>query len=233
MNPRIKQQWLQLQARFNALKQREQGLITAVGVIVVLALCDQLFWTPFTRSNTQQKNHIAELQTQRNNLQSEHAAVKARLAEDPNAELRRSVDAVRARIDEQNQRLAKLTVDLIPPEKMADVLREVLNQRRELQLIALQNEPATYAFAPREKEKNSEAVSEENESVMPVVVFRHGLTLQLRGRYFEIVNYLQALEQLPWHFYWEKLDYTVDKYPDADVTVKIYTLSNREGWIGA
>lgn len=234
MNPRIKQQWQQLQARFNALKPREQLLITAVGAIVLLALCDQLFWTPFTRSNTQFENRITELHAQQEKLQGEHAAVKARLAEDPNAELQRGIDAVRTRIDAQNKRLAALTVDLIPPEKMADVLREVLNQRRELQLIALQNEPATYAFMPREKtDKTADETDQADSEHAPVVVYRHGLTLQLKGRYFEIVNYLQALEQLPWHFYWEKLDYKVDKYPEADVTLRIYTLSNREGWIGA
>lgn len=230
----IKQQWSKLQTRFTALKPREQLLITAVGVVVLLALCDQLFWTPFARGNTQLKNQIAELRGQQTQLQTEQASVKTRLAEDPNAELQRSIDAVKSRIDVQNKRLAELMVDLIPPEKMADVLHEVLSQRHALQLIALQNEPATYAFMPHDKaEKNPDAASEDNSEHAPVVVFRHGLTLQLKGSYFEIVNYLQALEQLPWHFYWEKLDYNIDKYPDAIVTLKVYTLSNRESWIGA
>ncbi len=237
MNPRIqqqlKQQWLQLQARFNALKPREQLMITAVGVVVLLALCDQLFWTPLTRGNTQLRNHIAELTAQQSKLQDEHAAVKARLAEDPNAELQRNIDAAKIRIEAQNKRLSALTVGLIPPEKMADVLRQVLTQRHELQLLSLQNEPATFAFAPHDKSQQNTEAAQENPDDKPVVIFRHGLTLQLKGRYFDIVNYLQALEQLPWHFYWEKLDYKVDKYPEATVTLRVYTLSNRESWIGA
>lgn len=230
----IKQHWLQLQARFTALKPREQLLITLVGVVVLLALCEQLFWTPLAHSNLLTKKTIADLQTQLATLQTQHATVKVHLAEDPNAELQRNIDAVKSRIDAQNKHLSELTVDLIPPEKMADVLREILLNRHALQLVALQNEPATYAFMPRDIADKTVAVnSGTNKSFAPVVVFKHGLTLQLKGHYFEIANYLQALEQLPWHFYWEKLDYSVDKYPDATVTLKVYTLSYRESWIGA
>jgi MSHA biogenesis protein MshJ len=231
----LKPHWLKLQARFTVLQPREQLLITVVGAIVLLALCDWLFWTPLARSTAQTQKSIADLQAQYTKLQNQHAEVKARLAEDPNAELQRNIDAVRTRITAQNKRLEELTVDLISPDKMTDVLSEVLSQRHELQLVALQNEPATYAFMPGEKVNKTpeEETAENANSPVPVIVFRHGLTLQLKGRYFEIVNYLQALEQLPWHFYWQKLDYKVDKYPNAIVTLQVYTLSYRESWIGA
>lgn len=241
----FKQQWQRWQTRFDALKPREQMLIAVAGAAIALMLCDQLFWTPLTRTNTQLRNGVAELKTRQAQLQSEHADVQAHLVQDPNAELQRRIDAVQVRIDAQNKRLADLTVDLIPPEKMAEVLRKVLSERRELKLIALQNDAATYAFKPSENanqttgEDNTSAPSADTQTAAndnghpAVVIYRHGLTLQLRGRYFDIVNYLQALEQLPWHFYWEKLDYKVDQYPMATITIKIYTLSNREGWIGA
>lgn len=224
----FKPQWQKLQARFNALKPREQILVMAAGAAILLMLCDQLFWTPLSRGNTQHKNAIANSQQQLNQLKAANAEITAKLAEDPDAELRRNIEAVDAHLAQQNEKLAKLTVDLIPPEEMANVLRKVLSERGNLQLLALHNEAAVPAFTPKETTDTDENAEREH-----VAIYRHGLTLELKGRYFDIVEYLHALENLQWHFYWEKLDYKVEKYPDAIVTLKVYTLSNRESWIGA
>lgn len=236
----LKSQWLQLQTRFNALKQREQILVMIAGVAILLMLCDQLFWDPISRSNKQQKNTIDSSQQQLEQLKAANAEINAKLAEDPDAELRRNLDAINEHLEQQNKQLEKLTVDLIPPEQMASVLRKVLSERGNLQLLALHNEAAKPAFTPKDETETNNAVStdtnanaDENTERERVAIYRHGLTLELKGRYFDIVEYLQALENLQWHFYWEKLDYKVDTYPEAIVTLKVYTLSNRESWIGA
>lgn len=235
----LKSQWQKVQTRFNArfltLKPREQILVMVAGAAILLMLCDQLFWTPLSRSNALQKNTIANSRQQINQLTAANAEIAAKLSEDPDAELRRHLEAVDAHLAQQNEKLAKLTVNLIPPEEMANVLQKVLGERGNLQLLALRNEPAEHAFTPSsETDTNAaSAASDISENTERVAIYRHGLTLELKGRYFDIVEYLRALENLQWHFYWEKLDYKVDKYPDAIVTLKIYTLSNRESWIGA
>lgn len=230
----LKSHWQQWEARFNALKPREQLLIMIAGVAIVLMLCDQLLWDPLTRSNKQQKAAIAESQQQLDQFKAAHVAIAAKLAEDPDAELHRNLEAVIERIAKQNEQLAKLTVDLIAPEEMANVLHKMLSKRGNLQLLALQNEAVEPAFTPKaETDSDTQDDSTANTERERVAIYRHGLTLELKGRYFDIVEYLQALENLQWHFYWEKLDYKVDKYPDAIVTIRVYTLSNRESWIGA
>lgn len=233
----FKQQWQQLQTRFSALKPREQILVMAAGVAIVLALCDQLFWSPLARGNAQHRAAIGATQQQLDQTRTARADIEAKLAEDPDAPLRRDLDAVNARLAKQNEQLAQLTVDLIPPDAMAGVLRKVLAERGNVQLLALRNEPAEPAFTPRaDTAANAadEAADDKAESEHTrVAIYRHGLTLELKGRYFDILDYLQALERLEWHFYWDKLEYKVERYPEAIVTLKVYTLSNRESWIGA
>jgi MSHA biogenesis protein MshJ len=63
-------------------------------------------------------------------------------------------------------------------------------------------------------------------------IFRHGLAMTLSGRYFDVYHYLEALESLPWRFYWDSIDYQVKEYPTAEVTLHIYTLSFQEDWLG-
>lgn len=230
----LKSQWQQLQTRFNVLKPREQILIMITGVAIILMLCDQLLWTSLSRNNSQQKAAITNGQQQLAQMKAANDEINAKLAEDPDAELRRNLEAAIERIAKQNAELEKLTVDLIPPEEMANVLRKMLSERGNLQLLALRNEPAVSAFTPKEEiDTDAPADTTENAERERVAIYRHGLTLELKGRYFDIVDYLQALEDLEWHFYWEKLDYKVDKYPNAIVTLRVYTLSNRESWIGA
>ena len=38
--------------------------------------------------------------------------------------------------------------------------------------------------------------------------------------------------QLPWSFFWDRLDYTVTEFPKARAVIVVNTLSTREGWIG-
>lgn len=63
-------------------------------------------------------------------------------------------------------------------------------------------------------------------------VYRHGLVLQFRGSYFNTLQYLQYLESLSGSFYWDRLDFQVDDWPTASVTLELHTLSSEEGFVG-
>ncbi len=63
-------------------------------------------------------------------------------------------------------------------------------------------------------------------------LYRHGVTLIFEGKYFDIQQYLENLESLPWQFYWKKFDYIVGDYPTASVELEIYTLSTNKAFIG-
>jgi MSHA biogenesis protein MshJ len=46
------------------------------------------------------------------------------------------------------------------------------------------------------------------------------------------LRYLQALEKLPWRFFWDSVSYQVMEYPDSVVRLELHTLSLSEDWIG-
>lgn len=56
-------------------------------------------------------------------------------------------------------------------------------------------------------------------------VYKHSVELSIEGGYFAVLDYLKALENMPWQFYWEGMDYVVDDYPNAKVTLEVFTLS--------
>lgn len=79
----------------------------------------------------------------------------------------------------------------------------------------------------------SELVTQNNKSNESssnnVGVFKHAVVIQLEGSYFDVIDYLVALESLSWKFYWSELDYRVVAYPKAIVTLEVYTLSTEKG----
>jgi len=64
------------------------------------------------------------------------------------------------------------------------------------------------------------------------VLYLHAVELQLRGSYFEALRYLQALETLPWQVIWDQLEYQVIQYPQADIRLRINTLSGSDRLLG-
>lgn len=226
----MKNTWQDGFRRYGTLQFREQLLITLVGIVLVLALNDQLFFSP-SAGKTAQLNANNEGQAQLlSALEGEHLALAARLAEDPDRAARTQLEAAKQRLASQNGRLKALTVDLIPPAQMAGVLREVLAQRPGLHLLSLENLPAEPAFPIKTDAKAT--VSGEIPASPAPAIYRHGLRMTVSGDYFTVLEYLKALEQLPWHFYFEGLDYQVQTHPQAEVTLTLYTLSDREAWIG-
>jgi MSHA biogenesis protein MshJ len=62
-------------------------------------------------------------------------------------------------------------------------------------------------------------------------LYRHTLILTLQGDYFSTLNYLKALEALPWRIHWDHIDYNVKNYPIAETRIQIYTLSFEQDWL--
>ncbi|NOZ53973.1 MAG: hypothetical protein GXP08_12740 [Gammaproteobacteria bacterium] len=63
-------------------------------------------------------------------------------------------------------------------------------------------------------------------------IFRHGIEIEFYGDFKSTLSYLQAVEALPWRFYWDEVNYSVEEYPRALVKVTLYTLSLDRGWLG-
>lgn len=132
---------------------------------------------------------------------------------------------------------------LVPPSEMAKLVAQLLQANASLRLqkieslapVALQAPTAAGGAAV----KNPVVVRpvENKDQVVPATsaetIYQHGMRLQFDGEYRDIVNYLHALEGMPWRLYWGELVLDVKQHPRASVSLVIYTLSLREGWIGA
>ncbi|HBY38437.1 MAG TPA: MSHA biogenesis protein MshJ, partial [Alteromonas sp.] len=52
------------------------------------------------------------------------------------------------------------------------------------------------------------------------------------GRFFAVRDFLANLERLTNQIYWRSMAYEVSEYPNAQVTLEVYTLSTEKAFIG-
>jgi MSHA biogenesis protein MshJ len=64
------------------------------------------------------------------------------------------------------------------------------------------------------------------------LAFRHAMEIEFRGDYQQTVSYLKALEELPWHFFWQNVYLRTDEFPERVIKLRVNTLSLEDRWIG-
>lgn len=216
--------------RYEAFTLRERGLIALGIIVVVFMLWDNLLLEP---QKNQQKRIVAEMhsinqETDALNKQIKEmsAVLQGGKAEHINARTR-EVNALLSKLKQQQK---DLTVEFIQPAQMAGVLRDLLHEESGLVLTKLESLGAEPLFPVDEGDKTEN--EKHTKRLHQSEIYKHSLRIVFEGDYFKTLNYLRALEGMPWRLYWDNVEYQVTKYPKASVAITVHTLSLHEGWIG-
>lgn len=213
----MKPPWRRLAARLDAMSLRERVLV-AVAVLAVLGGGWVLaVLEPWLDDAAARAGKLAAVERQTAAARDRVQSLLRRAQEDPNRALRAREAQLRAEIERLDEQLRTRAGDFVAPDQMARALRDLLGVQGGLRLVRLE----TVAPEPLQPGEGT-----------TVPVYRHGLELEFVGDYLSTLKFLQAVEQLPWRFFWDRLDYHVERHPTARVKLRIHTLSGREAWIG-
>jgi MSHA biogenesis protein MshJ len=201
---------------------RERALLLAVCLGVLYAAGALLLIQPVRerRASLREEGHQVRAQIQAISRQEEE--IRRAHAADPDRELRSRAASLSQQVAVLDERIREHTAALVPPREMARVLEEVLRREGTLQLVRLEHLGAEPVLDQAEKDGTS-----------ATGIFRHRFELELRGGYLATLAYLRALEELPWEFFWEAVEYHVEEYPVGTATIRAFTLGAEEGWVGA
>jgi MSHA biogenesis protein MshJ len=218
----LEQEYTKLSTKLLNVSLREQLLIVFCGLVVVILIMYTFLLEPLLdRSEKLQKNSI-RAKKEMATLAEQLVTLTNKMKTDPNDPVRERIVILQRQIQNIDQQLGSQINNLVPANKMATMLENLLAGSKSLKLIELQS----IAPLPILLEENKEG--EESKSGL----YRHGVSLVFEGNYFDIQQYLEKLESLPWQFYWKKFDYLVGEYPTASVELEIYTLSTNKAFIG-
>ena len=215
--------WQQYAEWFDARNERERVLIILVCLVAIISLWLVLISDPQTRQRDQLKVQLASTEQQKKAIQAQITAIIERSRKDPNRVHQAKIDSLLKNIEVTNADLQKKMRGFIDPSRMASVLEDVLKQDTDLQLVSLESLPPEFIFAETEQKQQKKPQAG---------LYRHGFKMELHGSYLHTLDYLKALEALPWDFYWDAIEVEVVKYPQAKIVIQLHTLSLKEGWIG-
>jgi MSHA biogenesis protein MshJ len=212
--------WTTLASKLNDRSLRERGLIFLMVVSVLVAIIFTLFLEPQLAKQKTLSQQMIQQQNQITNIQTQIKALEETRSVDPDAANRAKLESIRIQLVELKALLQVKQQQLIPPDKIAGLLEDMLNRNRQLQLISLRSLPASTV---KGEDEQSSSVEQE--------FFKHGVEISVRGNYFDLLEYVVQLEKLPTQMFWGKASLTVEQYPVSRLTLTLFTLSLDKAWI--
>ena len=219
----MNQQLQLLFEKFDALNERERISIMLLSVVAIIIIFVELMISPMNQQYDILDKQIVSLQSQTKQLQSQILVLKTKTNRDPDFQEKQKIKLLNEQISNLDVHLKERMHGLIEPKQMAKVLEVVLTQNTDLKLQRVQSLGA---------EPLSPVKVKEGEEAEELGIYRHGMQIEFKGSYLSTLNYLKALDELPWNFYWDVLELNVDKYPTSSIIITVHTLSFHEGWIG-
>ncbi|HLQ26005.1 MAG TPA: hypothetical protein VK138_08970 [Acidiferrobacterales bacterium] len=202
---------------------RERAMLFIVVMGVLYAFASMVFLAPL---QAEQARLGKELKSKREQMQVFDKQIQV-IAEE-NSKVgsgqRSRVSILREKLGSLDASVTGMTQGLVPPKEMARLVEQVLKRNRALEVIRVENLPPVPLLDAKDGVKAA---------VPQQPVYKHGMRIQFKGRYADIVNYLRALESLPWKMFWSEVSLQTETYPFSTVTLVVYTLSLQQGWIGA
>jgi MSHA biogenesis protein MshJ len=221
---------------FSSRPIREKLMIAAMAIGLVFFAIDLIAIQPISTDRNRVeigKERTREAQAMK---QRELAALASG---DLSAEERRileEIQLVREQIDEIEKQMSSEIEGLVPPQAIVSVLEELLEATPGLRLVRLESEPPHRIGAPDpsmgEANPNGSPPESEQSVAGLETLYRHGVRLEIEGDFRSTLDYLERVEQSEWHLMWDSLDYRVEAYPTAIITIDFHTISHSEDWIG-
>lgn len=212
--------------RIDAMSVRERGIIFVVGLLVLFWLASTVVFQPLRSEQAKlEQSHKAKREQLQNVDRQIDIVVSGGTESD--AQHRAKIASLTQKLTELEGQMDRMTAGVVTPKEMAKLVENMLARSRNLELIRLEALPSI----PVGEDGQVAGVAAAG-SVTETAVYRHGMRIELKGRYFDIVDYLKTLEGLQWKVFWGEVTLETDKYPFSKVSLVIYTLSRYPGWIG-
>jgi MSHA biogenesis protein MshJ len=210
--------YTQLRDRVSALSAREQSLVILVVAVGFYFFIDALLISPQSMKlrdlMAEQESTQVQLLAARAELDSVKPAsegVLARQAMEYN-QLKAQVqliEAVTAQVSTEVPRLNSLVVDVLK------------TTHPRVSLTNLKTLPVKALFAPLNKARS------ENATARAAAIYRHGVEIEVRGNYLDLLAYVHSLESVASGSLWSEVNLNTLKYPESALRITLYVLSNQ------
>lgn len=225
MSPAIVKLFEQIDSRI----LRERVLIFLTLLAVIFLIWNFLVQSTFDRESKRLQAEAEKIAIEHKALETHITTLTMAMASDPAITKTKELGSLVANISEVESRLSGLSQGLISAEQLPKVLEDVLRRTASVKLLQVRTLAATELQLGTVKTNSAGTTTPE---VRGAGVYKHGVLIRVAGNYSQLIQLMTEIEALQWKFYWESLDYTVKEYPNAEIDIRVFTLSSEEGLLG-
>ena len=226
----MKRYWELVRGKIDGMSLRERALIFLAAAFVLVASVNAALLDPLLAKQKALSAQVVQQQEKMKELQAQVQGLLQARSADEHSPLRARLAQLRRQMQEQDSYLQSRRERLVEPEKMTDLLEQVLSKNDKLRLVELKTLPASpLVEKPQPSAANLPAGQKQPDPQKQI--FKHGIQITVRGGYLEMLHYLAELEKMPAQMFWGEISMSVDKYPDAMLTLTLYTLSLDKTWL--
>ena len=207
----------QYSERIDNATLRERVLLFLAAALILVFLFYSALINPLRDSQRRLSSNNAQHERELRTIQGEMQRMVSARDGDADARNRDRAAALRAEVAALDTRIAEEQRRFTTPQRMRDVLEEMLQRVKRLRLVDLKTLPVTDLAATQGQAGRR--------------VFRHGVELTLAGSYLDLHAYLSALEGLSTQLYWGRAEMSVAEYPVVTLKLTVYTLSFDQAWL--
>ena len=221
-----------LRSRIDALAMRERIMVFGVTAGVIVFVLYAFVLGPQIKRQALLKAQITQYRNNIAGIDAEITALVQAWAIDPDLASRDQLKALQGDANTLGTRLRAMQSGLRQPERVAPMLETMLKANGRLKLVTLKSLPMTVLNGPPAPLANGAgAATPAGANAAPALLYRHGFEVTVRGNYLDMVDYLATLEAMPARLFWGKAELEVETYPDARLTLTVYTLSLDQNWM--
>jgi len=224
-------QWAE---RIDAMSLRERLMIFAMLAVVLVALVVTSAIDPLSAKQIQLTQKLAQTQSQTQALEAQMQALAEAAKHDPDLPNKLRLADLNTKRKSAYADLSNVKQGLVTPDKMTQVLRDLLGRNPRLALVSIKTlaaSPLTQSGKAAEQTSKAEAKPKEKSAAADLGLYKHGVEISVEGSYADLVTYLAELEQLPWRMYWGGAQLSAQVYPVSRLTLTVYTLSLDKTWL--
>ena len=207
--------------RFNSQSLRERALVTLTLLVVLGYAWWNFYAEPMMINIEERQLENRRVASQVENTRRILLEMRQRIATGVYREKEQQLASLSAELTEVENQLREETVELIDPEKMLQLMTQLIYRESRLKLLSLKRRDVRPAIARVDGEEAGEPR-----------IFRHVLEIELSGKYVDILRYMQTLEGLDWKLLWDEIEIESEAHPEITLTLVLSTLSTGKEWIG-
>ncbi len=219
----MKQYWQVARTKIDAMSLRERVMIFVALAFVLISAINAFLLDPLLAKQTAMSAQVVQQQEKMKELQASMQQLLQAQQNDAHSPLRAHIVELKTQLQQQEDYLQTRRDRLVEPSKMAELLQQVLKNHGNLQLVEIKTLPLSLLI-DQPAAKTGEVRHEQQ-------IYKHGVQISVRGGYLQLLRYLSSLEKLPTQMFWGDASLVVDTYPDAVLTLTVYTLSLDKTWL--